>query len=114
MKEALGNVLSGSVTYAVRDTHFNGTEIHEGDIIGLLDGTIVEVGQSVDAVAMALVCDMIQKKGDDPIVTVFYGENMDEENANALMEAVNEKYPDAECMVQRGGQPLYYYYFSVE
>ena len=47
-------------------------------------------------------------------MTVFYGENMDEENANALVEAVNEKYPEAECMVQRGGQPLYYYYFSVE
>ena len=114
MKEALNNVLSGSVTYAVRDTHFNGAEIHEGDIIGMLDGTIAEVGQSVDAVALALLSGMIEKKGDDAIVTVFYGENMDEENANALVEAVNEKYPEAECMVQRGGQPLYYYCFSVE
>lgn len=114
MKEASENVLSGSVTYAVRDTHFNGSEIHEGDIMGLMDGEIVEVGQSVDTVALNLLCNMIEKKGEESIVTVFYGENMDEQNANALLEAVSEKYPDAECMVQRGGQPLYYYYFSVE
>lgn len=114
MQEAVENVLSGSVTYAVRDTHLNGSEIHEGDIMGLMDGEIVEVGQSVDAVALNLLCNMIEKKGEESIVTVFYGENMDEQNANALLEAISEKYPDAECMVQRGGQPLYYYYFSVE
>ncbi len=114
MKEAVGNVLSGAVTYAVRDTQYKGTGIHEGDVIGLLDGSIAEVGQSVDAVATDLVCGMIAQKGEEAIVTIFYGESMDEENANALVQAINEKYPDAECMVQRGGQPLYYYYFSVE
>ena len=114
MKEALEGVLSGSVTYAVRDTTYKGNDIHEGDIIGLMDGAIHAVGQAVDEVALALIDDMAAQKGDSPIITIFYGENMDEENAQAVMDAVVEKYPDAECMVQRGGQPLYYYYISVE
>lgn len=114
MKEAFANVVSGSVTYAVRDTHVNGNDIHEGNIIGLMNGTIEEVGESVETVSMALVDRMVAEKSEDAIITVFYGSDVTEDTANAFAEAVSEKYPDAECMVQRGGQPLYYYYISVE
>ena len=67
MKEASENVLSGSVTYAVRDTHFNGSEIHEGDIMGLMDGEIVEVGQSVDTVALNLLCNRLKRRAKNPL-----------------------------------------------
>ena len=114
MTAAIKQVLSGSVTYAVRDTQFNGEKISQGDIIGLLDNVITKVGTSVDSVAVELLCSMIENKGDDCMATIFYGEGADEDSAHAVADAVNEKYPDAEITVQYGGQPLYYYYFSVE
>ena len=114
MTAAIKQVLSGSVTYAVRDTQFNGEKISQGDIIGLLDNVITKVGTSVDSVAVELLCSMIENKGDDCMATIFYGEGADEDSAQAVANAVNEKYPDAEITVQYGGQPLYYYYFSVE
>lgn len=114
MTGAIKQVLSGSVTYAVRDTQFNGEKISQGDIIGLLDNVITKVGTSVDSVAVELLCSMIENKGDDCMATIFYGEGADEDSAQAVADAVNEKYPDAEITVQYGGQPLYYYYFSVE
>ena len=114
MTVAIKQVLSGSVTYAVRDTQFNGEKISQGDIIGLLDNVITKVGTSVDSVAVELLCSMIENKGDDCMATIFYGEGADEDSAHAVADAVNEKYPDAEITVQYGGQPLYYYYFSVE
>lgn len=114
MTAAIKQVLSGSVTYAVRDTQFNGEKISQGDIIGLLDNVITKVGTSVDSVAVELLCSMIENKGDDCMATIFYGEGADEDSAQAVADAVNEKYPDAQITVQYGGQPLYYYYFSVE
>lgn len=114
MTAAIKQVLSGSVTYAVRDTQFNGEKISQGDIIGLLDNVITKVGTSVDSVAVEHLCSMIENKGDDCMATIFYGEGADEDSAQAVADAVNEKYPDAEITVQYGGQPLYYYYFSVE
>lgn len=114
MTAAIKQVLSGSVTYAVRDTQFNGEKISQGDIIGLLDNVITKVGTSVDSVAVELLCSMIENKGGECMATIFYGEGADEESAQAVADAVNEKYPDAEITVQYGGQPLYYYYFSVE
>lgn len=114
MTAAIKQVLSGSVTYAVRDTQFNGEKISQGDIIGLLDNVITKVGTSVDSVAVELLCSMIENKGDDCMATIFYGEGADEDSAQAVADAVNENYPDAEITVQYGGQPLYYYYFSVE
>ena len=114
MTAAIKQVLSGSVTYAVRDTQFNGEKISQGDIIGLLDNVITKVGTSVDSVAVELLCSMIENKGDDCMATIFYGEGADEDSAQAVADAVNEKYPDAEITVQYGGQPPYYSYFSVE
>ena len=114
MADALANVLSGSVTYAVRDTHINGAPITEGDIIGLLDGAITRIGTSVDEVTANLLYDMLDRKDGDAIVTLFYGEGMDEENAKAIIKLAGEKYPKSEFTVQYGGQPLYYYFISVE
>ena len=114
MEGALEGVLSGSVTYAVRDTKLNGTDIAEGDIIGLLDGKITQVGSSVDAVTSALLREMLDEKDGDAVVTLFFGEGMDEANARAIADEVTADYPECELTVQYGGQPLYYYYISVE
>ena len=92
MTAAIKQVLSGSVTYAVRDTQFNGEKISQGDIIGLLDNVITKVGTSVDSVAVELLCSMIENKGDDCMATIFYGEGADEDSAQAVADAVNEKY----------------------
>jgi dihydroxyacetone kinase-like predicted kinase len=102
------------VTYAVRKSTYNGSQISEGDIIALMDGDIVASGDSVDGTSRELLRKMIAKKTEDCIVTVFYGEKMDEENANALVREMEKEFNEAEFIVQFGGQPLYYYYFSVE
>ncbi len=114
MTDAFKSVKSGSVTYAVRTTSFNGTGINEGDIIGLMDGDIVTVNGSVDGTSRELLRKMLEGQGEDAIVTMFYGNDMDEDNANALVAEMEKEFPHAEFIVQYGGQPLYYYYFSVE
>ena len=108
------NIVSGAVTYAVRKTHVDDKEIDEGDILGIMDNKIVETGHSVDGTTVALIDKMIEKRPEDTVVTILYGENVDEENAAALIKTLEEKYPDAEFAVQAGKQPLYYYYISVE
>ena len=114
MNAAIGEVVSGSVTYAVRETQFEGKHIEEGDIIGMIDGKLSVVAGSVDEASLALIEKMMPLKDDDSMITLYYGEGMDEENANALAERIGERFPDADVGVQFGGQPLYYYFFSVE
>lgn len=115
MTEAIQSVISGSVTYAVRNTSFNGNQIAKGDIIGMMDGNIAAVGHSVDETAEKLLRSMLEKKGEpDCIVTMFYGENMDEANAASISDEMRKDYPEVEFISENGGQPLYYYYFSVE
>lgn len=114
MEEAALNIVSGAVTYAVRKTHVDDKEIDEGDILGIMDNKIVETGHSVDGTAIALIDKMIKKRPEDTVVTILYGENVDEENAAALVSSLEQKYPDAEFAIQAGKQPLYYYYISVE
>ena len=115
MTAAIGEVVSGAVTYAVRSTKFRGEDISQGDIIGMMDNELCCVGTAVDAVTADLLRRMIEKRGEpDAAVTIFYGESVDEANAEALLEKMQQEYPDAEYIVQRGGQPLYYYYLSVE
>ena len=98
MRAAAERVISGSVTYAVRDTSFN----------------IVSVGNNVDEASLALLDKMMENAPEDSVITLFYGEGVDDENAQALLELMEEKYPDAEFVCQSGGQPLYYYYIAVE
>ncbi len=114
MNEASDNVTSGAVTFAVRDTSVDGKQIAQGDVIGMMNGKIVEVNGDVATTAEKLLLRMADEHPDDPIITIFYGEDVDQEQAQALADAVEEKLPDAEVALQSGGQPLYYYYFSVE
>ena len=115
MTAAFGEVVSGAVTYAVRDTKFRGESISQGDILGMMDNELCCVGTAVDAVATDLLRRMMEKRGEpDAAVTIFYGENVDEANAEALLAQLEAEYPEAEFIVQCGGQPLYYYYLSVE
>ncbi|MDD4075382.1 MAG: DAK2 domain-containing protein, partial [Eubacteriales bacterium] len=114
MTRALQNVVTGLVTYAVRDTSLNGKHISEGDVIGMLNGEIAEVDGDVTSVGAALLRRMLSQKPEEPVVTVFYGEDVTEADANAMAASVQADYPDAEFAVQSGGQPLYYYYFAVE
>ncbi len=115
MAEAINNVVSGAVTYAIRDTSFNGNQIHEGDIIGLMDNEIVSVQSSVNDAVRDLISQMTEKAGiDDPIVNLYYGDNVDSDSAEALVEVLQALMPDSEFILTPGEQPLYYYYLSVE
>ena len=114
MTEAFQEVISGSVTFAVRETQLNGKVIHQGDFIGMLDGDLNTVSPDADEAAFELVEHMIEKLGDEECsVTVYYGADVDEERADALIARLEEKYPESEFMSRNGGQPLYSYYFSV-
>ena len=114
MTEAFQEVISGSVTFAVRETQLNGKVIHQGDFIGMLDGDLNTVSPDADEAAFELVEHMIEKLGDDECsVTVYFGADVAEERADALIARLEEKYPESEFMSRNGGQPLYSYYFSV-
>ena len=115
MEDAISQVVSGAVTYAIRDTSFNGTQIHEGDIIGLMDNQIVSVKPNVNETVRDLIEQMSQKCGlDDPIINLYYGENVDPEEAEALVDVLQALKPEAEFILTPGEQPLYYYYLSAE
>ena len=112
MKEALSTVDTGTLTYAVRDTHLEDSEIHEGDILGMKNGEIAVVKQDVTEAARALLDELI---GDDhDMVSIYYGADVTEADAEALAAYVEEAHPDCDVDVQYGGQPLYYYIFSAE
>lgn len=115
MQDAVNDIVSGSVTYAVRETHYNGNDIKEGDIIGIVDNDIAAVTPSVNETVKEIVTKMIEKRDiDDPIVNLYFGDAVEEDDAVALSEELQEQFEKAEFIVARGGQPLYYYYLSVE
>lgn len=113
MEKAAANVVSGAVTYAVRDTSCNGLNIAKGDIIGLKDNTITSVGKTVEDATLSLVEKMLEDR-EEAMVTLYFGEGVTEEQANELSERIMAKLPDTEIIAIPGGQPLYYYYISVE
>jgi hypothetical protein len=112
MMEAVSNVKTGQITYAVRDTRIDDKEIHEGDIMGIGDTGILAVGKEREQVALETVEAMMDE--DAEIISIYYGEDSSEEDAAALAEQLEEKYPDCEVEVNQGGQPIYYYFISVE
>ena len=113
MSESFGEVISGSVTFAVRETQFKGHEIHEGDFIGMLDNDLTTVSDSVEETARELIKGMIEKLGDEEAsVTIYYGSDVSEDQAQELADGMEEIYPESEFILRSGGQPLYYYYFS--
>ena len=113
MEKAAANVVSGAVTYAVRDTSCNGLTIAKGDIIGLKDNAITSVGKTVEDATLSLVEKMLEDR-EEAMVTLYFGEGVTEEQANELSERIMAKLPDTEIIAIPGGQPLYYYYISVE
>lgn len=114
MLGAASDVISGSITFAVRETSINGLEIHEGDMIGLLNGDISVVESSIAEAAKGLVKVMLEKSGDEEAsVTLYYGNDYSKEDAEMLSSELEELFPDADFNVQFGGQPLYYLYISV-
>lgn len=112
MSEAIKNVITGQVTFAVRDTEFNGTEISKGDIIGLSDKDILSAGTDINEVSKKLIDKLMDKEMS--IITLMYGEDISEETANKLADLLTESYPDMDIEVIHGGQPLYYYIFAIE
>jgi DAK2 domain fusion protein YloV len=112
MTESISNVVTGQVTFAVRDTEFNDTKINKGDIIGLSDKDILSSGKDINEVTLELIDKII--KEDSSIITIFYGKDIKEEETNALSEMLEEKFDDLDIEVLYGGQPLYYYIISIE
>lgn len=113
MTKALENVQTGEITFSVRDTVFGDIEIKEGDILGLWNGKIALTGKSPEAVVSTLLDQMIAEKGGE-VISIFWGEGSDEAKANALADSLRKEFPDHEIEVQYGGQPLYFYVFSLE
>ena len=112
MTAAAEQVKTGQVTFAVRDTVFEDKEIKEGDIIGIHNGRIETVGQSIHDITLDLVGHVVEEG--DSLITVYYGQDTTEEDAQALGAEVAEQFPDLDVEVQYGGQPLYYYLISAE
>ena len=112
MIHALDNVKAGQVTYAVRNTSLNGFSIKEGDIIGLDDKKVLAKSQSVDETVIKLIAKM--KEESHQMITLYYGDEVKEEEAAALCEAIAEKYPDCDVDFHNGGQSVYYYVLSLE
>ena len=112
MKEAIANVKTAQVTYAVRDTEINDMKINKDDIIGISKGEIISVGNDIQEVAFQLLKNIIDE--DSSLITIFYGNGIEEEKAIELSQKVEEEYEDFDVEVVFGGQPLYYYVFSIE
>ena len=112
MTTAMDTVLSGSVTYAVRSTHIDGFKLKEGDIIGLNEKNIIAKGEDVNTVTEELIDKMVN--ADIMNISLFYGESVQEVEAQVLAEKISKKYPDIEVDYHFGGQPLYYYLISLE
>lgn len=112
MTEELENVKTGQVTYAVRDTVIDDKVIKQGDYMGIGDKSILAVGKDIKSTTEDMVAEMIDEES--AIICIYYGEEVTEEDANALGAALEEKYPEVEVEIHFGGQPIYYYVISVE
>lgn len=112
MTECYQNIMSGQVTYAVRDTTINGKTIRNGDIMGIDDEGIRAVGTDVAQTTLDLLTQMVD--ADSELISLYYGENVTGEQAEELAAKVEEMFPDVEIETNFGGQPIYYYMVSVE
>lgn len=112
MLDEISRVKTGQLTYAVRDTHIDDKEIHEGDIMGVGDHGILAVGKEIAATALDTVKEMMDDEAE--LISVYYGEEIGEEEAQGLADQLAQLYPDCDVEVNQGGQPIYYYIISVE
>ena len=112
MREAAESVHTASITYAVRDTNYEEREIHQGDIMGMLDNKLTVLGHDKNTVGVDIAAEMVHE--DASLITVYYGSDVSEDDAQQLCDALAENYPDCDVELQYGGQPLYYYLIAVE
>ena len=112
MQKALATVVSGSVTHAVKDTEIDGMKIREGNIIGVSSGHILSADDDIFTSTLNLVSKIADE--DSEIITLYYGADETEENAQKIADALEEAFPDADILVANGGQSVYYYIVSVE
>ncbi len=112
MTESLNTVQIGQITYSIRDTEMDDLVIHEGDLIGLMNGHIVRVGQNAEELVQQLVGAYVTDE--HSLITVYSGEDVQEEQAQKLMEALRSQWPEYDVEYERGDQPTYYYIFSIE
>ena len=112
MTEAIQAVRTGQVTYAVRDTKIGDKEIHEGDIMGIGDEGILAVGTDISDTAKDLLANLVTEESE--LISIYYGEDISEEEAERFVTSVEETYPDLDVDAHRGGQPIYYSVMSVE
>lgn len=110
--EVIKNVKTGQVTFAVRDTVFNDVEVKEGNKIAIANGKLIEASENLEEVTLSLIDKLVDE--DSELITLFYGNNISEEEANTIKEKIESKYNDKDISVYYGGQPLYYYIISVE
>ncbi len=112
MLEAMTHVKTGQITYAVRDTKIDDKEIRQGDIMGIGDKGILAVGQGIEDITVETLKEMVDE--DTEIISIYYGADVTEEDAEALCERLEKLYPDFDVEINQGGQPIYYYVVSVE
>ena len=112
MTEEVSRVKTGQLTYAVRDTHIDDKTIHAGDIMGVGDHAILAVGKEINDVALETVEQMVDDETE--LISIYYGEDIKEEEAEVLRELIEEKYGDCDVELNFGGQPIYYYIISAE
>ena len=112
MLEEIKNVKTGQVTYAVRDTNIDGKEIHTDDIMGIGDAGILSVGTEIEATTLDMLAQIVDE--DSELISIYYGSDVSEEDAESLTAKVEELYPDVDVDTHFGGQPIYYYVLAVE
>ena len=112
MECEIKNVLTGQVTYAVRDTMIDDKEIKQGDYMGIGDSGILSVGRDMEEVTFNMIKAMMHD--DLELISIYYGSDVSEEAAEAIKAKVEETYPDCDVELQMGGQPIYYYVISME
>ena len=112
MLEEIKNVKTGQMTYAVRDTHIDDKEIHEGEIMGIGDSGILAVGKDLEEATKELIANLVDE--DSELISIYYGEEVSEEEAEKFAGEIEELYPDVDVDIQFGGQPIYYYVLAVE
>lgn len=112
MKGEIGNVKTGQVTYAVRDTVIDDKEIKQGDYMGIGDSGILSVGEEVSDVTFRMVSEMMNEELE--LISIYYGEEISEDAAQSLKERIEEAFPSCDIELQYGGQPIYYYIISAE
>lgn len=112
MNDSIGRVKSGFVTYAVRDTEIDGLTINTGDILGLIENKIVNVGKNPNEVCQNIIKEMVD--GDSELISIYKGSDVTEEDCDNLNEVLEEEYSELDILSYDGKQPLYYYIVSVE